>query len=77
MKSLEVAKCYQLILGLSWWLSGKEYTSQCRIFRRFDPWVREIPWSRKWQPIPVFLLGNPMDRGVKLATVHGVAKSRT
>ena len=23
----------------------------------FDPWVRKIPWSRKWQPTPVFLLG--------------------
>ena len=22
---------------------------------RFDPWVR-IPWRRKWQPTPVFLL---------------------
>ena len=21
----------------------------------FDPWVREIPWIRKWQPTPVFL----------------------
>ena len=24
---------------------------------RFDPWVRKIPWSKKWQPTPVFLLG--------------------
>ena len=23
--------------------------------RRFDPWVRKIPWRRKWQPTPVFL----------------------
>ena len=21
------------------------------------PWVRKIPWSRKWQPTPVFLPG--------------------
>ena len=21
------------------------------------PWVRKIPWRRKWQPTPVFLLG--------------------
>jgi len=20
-----------------------------------DPWVRKIPWSRKWHPTPVFL----------------------
>ena len=24
---------------------------------RFDPWVRKIPWRRKWQPTPVFLPG--------------------
>ena len=23
----------------------------------FDPWVRKIPWSRKWQPMSVFLPG--------------------
>ena len=21
----------------------------------FNPWVRKIPWKRKWQPIPVSL----------------------
>jgi len=29
---------------------------QCRR-PRFDPWVRNIPWRREWQPIPVFLPG--------------------
>ena len=24
---------------------------------RFDPWVRNIPWRRKWQPTPLFLPG--------------------
>ena len=24
---------------------------------RFDPWVGKIPWSRAWQPTPVFLPG--------------------
>ena len=24
---------------------------------RFDPWIRKIPWSRTWQPTPVFLPG--------------------
>ena len=24
----------------------------------FDPWVRKIPWSRKWQPPPVFSFSN-------------------
>ena len=41
---------------LSWWLSGKESSCQGRR-RKFDPWVRKIPWRRKWQPIPIFLPG--------------------
>jgi len=23
----------------------------------FDPWVRKIPWRKKWKPTPTFLLG--------------------
>ena len=38
------------------WLSGKESACQCRRLG-FNPWVRKIPWSRKWQPTPVFLPG--------------------
>ena len=39
--------------------SGKEPTCQCRRHRRcrFNPWVENIPWRRKWQPTPVFLPG--------------------
>ena len=43
---------------------------------QFYPRVRKIPWRREWQPTPVFLLGNPMDRGAWQATVHGVARVR-
>ena len=43
-------------LELLRWHSGKESACQCRRLR-IDPWVRKIPWSRKWQPIPVFLPG--------------------
>ena len=41
------------------WLSGKESTCQCRNHRRprLDPWVRKIPWRRKWPPTPGFLPG--------------------
>ena len=41
------------------WLSGKEFTCQCRSHRRcrFNLWVRKIPWRRKWQLTPVFLPG--------------------
>ena len=36
--------------------SSKEPARQCRRCG-FDPWVREIPWRRPWQPTPVFLPG--------------------
>ena len=44
-------------VGFLKWLSGKESACQCGRCRRhgFDPWVRKIPWRRKWQPTPVFL----------------------
>ena len=39
--------------------SGKEPACQSRGQRRqgFDPWVRNTPWRRAWQPTPVFLPG--------------------
>ena len=43
----------------------------------FDPWVRKIPSRRKWQPTPVSLPRDSMDRGAWWATVHGVVKSLT
>ena len=43
----------------------------------FDPWVGKIPWRRKWQPAPVFLPGKSHGSRSLVATVHGVAKSRT
>ena len=48
-----------------WWLhfkglqcggSGIEPACQCKR-HGFDPWVRKMPWRRKWQPTPVFLPG--------------------
>ena len=38
---------------------GKERACQCRRSKgcRLEPWVRKIPWRRKWQPTPVFLPG--------------------
>ena len=37
---------------------------------------QEDPWRRVWQPIPVVLLENPMDRGASQATVHRVTKNQ-
>ena len=63
-------------IWISHWLSGKQITCQCRKCS-FNPWVKKIPWRRKWQPISLLLLENPMDRGGWHFTVHGVIKSWT
>ena len=35
---------------------GKEAVASAGGMRlRFDPWVRRIPWTRKWQPTLVLL----------------------
>ena len=36
----------------------KEFYLQCKRLG-FNPWVRKIPWRRKWQLTPVFLPGEP------------------
>ena len=61
-----------LSLGLPRWLSSDESSCQCRR-HRFDPWVRKIPWRRKWQPTPYSCLGNH-GQGAWRVTVHGLAK---
>ena len=47
------------ILVFPRWHSGKDSACQCSRCKRlgFDPWVRKILWSRKWQPTLVFLPG--------------------
>ena len=61
--------------GLPRWLSGKESTCQCGR-RRFDPWVRKIPRSRKWQPTPVFLSGkSPGQRSLEGYSPWGLKES--
>ena len=41
------------------WFSGKESTYRCRRckWHGFNPWIRKIHWSRKWQHTPLFLPG--------------------
>ena len=69
---LTVAK--KAVLGLPWWLSGKEFIRQCR--RTWD-------WSLGWEdpldeghgnPLQYPCLGNPMDREAWWAIVPGVTK---
>ena len=62
---LSLSFCVGLLLGLLFFFSntsfpgGSDSKSVCLQCGRprFDPWVRKIAWSRKWQPTPVFLLG--------------------
>ena len=60
---------------------GKKICLKCRR-HRFDPWVRKVPWGRKWQPTPIFLPGKshgqrsltgygPWDLKESDATEHG------
>ena len=54
------------LFGFRWlpkWLSGKEFTCQCRRCRKcgFDPCVGKIPWKRTWQPTPVCLPGKSLE----------------
>ena len=60
-------------------VSGKEPAFQCGRHKRhgFNPWVRKIPWRKEWQPTPVFLPGESMDRGTWQAEVHGFTQSQT
>ena len=53
--------------------------AECPKFGRpgFNPWVRKIPWRRKWRPTPVFLPGESHEQRNLWATVHGVTKSWT
>ena len=39
--------------------SDKEPACQCSRHKRcrLNPWVRKIPWRRKWQPSPIYLSG--------------------
>ena len=58
-------------------ISDKEPACQCRRCKRqrFESCIKKIPWRRAWQPTPVFVPENPMERGVWRATVCRVTKS--
>ena len=60
------------MVRLPWCLSWLQICLQCRR-PGFDPWVRKIPWRRKWQPTLVFLPGEFHGQ----RSLHGVTKSRT
>ena len=88
MKEVNLKRLYITLLnlhnilgkvGLPWWLSGKESTSNARATGD----VGLIPGSGKYpegghgNSFQYSGLENPMDRGGWWATIHGVTKSRT
>ena len=48
----------KLLVNLNYAYTTVVKQCQCRRRKRhgFHPWVVKIPWRRKWQPTPVFLL---------------------
>ena len=68
------------IMAASNGASGEEPVFQCRRhkIRRFNPWVRRIPWRRAWQPSPIFLPGESHgQRGLAGYGPHGRKESET
>ena len=52
------------------WRAGHDWVTSLSLFTFMH-------WRRKWQPTPVFLPGEPRDRGAWWAAVYGVTQSRT
>ena len=67
------------VTGLPRWRSHNESTCQCRRHKssRFNPWVRKIPWRRKWQSTLEFLPEKPHGQRSMVGYSPRVAKSRT
>ena len=63
-------------MGFSGDANRKESTCQCRRHKKhwFDPWVRNNPWRRSWQPTTVLLPGESHGQRPQWSTVHRVAK---
>ena len=48
--TMQINYNYIYLSPSTWWPNGKESTCQCRS-HRFNPWVRKIPWRRKWSKV--------------------------
>ena len=66
-------------MGLPGGASGKEFACQCRRHTScgFNPWVRKIPWRRKWQPSQYLWPENSMCRQPGGLQFTWFAKSQT
>ena len=57
--------CWRRLLRIPW----TARRSNQSILKEINPWVRKIPWRRKWQPSPVFLPGD--SHGQRNQACHG------
>ena len=59
--------------------SGKAFACQCRRHKTcgFSPWVRKVPWRRKWHPILLFLPRKFHRERSPVSTILGVSESQT
>ena len=64
------------MLGFPWWLRGKESACNAEDLDLISGSGRS-PGGGHGNPLQYSCLGNPMDRGAWLATVHRVAQGRT
>ena len=83
IKYIQMYNCTSNIYKKLWAFNGASpvarwpriHLSMQEMYRRpgFIPWVRKIPWRKKWQPTLVFLPGESQGQ----MSLHGVAKSQT
>ena len=74
--SAKIRKVVRCNMGFSRWLSGKESTCNAED-TGLIPGSGRSPGEGNGNPLQYSCLGNPVDRGMWQATVHGVSKSRT
>jgi len=65
--------CSWSIKGLPRWLTGEKSTCQAEDAGKI-PELGRSPEEGNGNPLQYSCLGNPMDRGVWWATVHGIAR---
>ena len=53
--------CHPLLFPPSIFPSIRVFPNES-VLRRFNPWVRKIPWRKEWLPSPVFLPGESQEQ---------------
>ena len=70
MLTIQLFSKSKIILGLSWWLSGKEHVCQHR-WRGFDPWSKKIPHATE-QVNPCATITEPVFSSLGATTTNSM-----